>query len=608
MIKQTENIMVFISYLDEGNIVEEVMALAEWLCGQDVEAITYHAKANPAPEIGRRSWVQQKIEDAEIVLVVCTELYKNVFEKREAPNGEDRDIAWMSAIITSEMYDTGMRNNKFFPVLPLGGKGQHIPAVLKEWHTGLSLENKKEILSLIRKKRGTPIPCNTLKPSTKKRHGEVPGSEAPILNPKEGVLFGRQNEIKQIKVFIESGKNVLVTGGPGIGKTEVCKAVLREYLKTNTGKAVFYIKIPDKIDPDSFGLYPQLGDYLGYPGKLLQDFSAMGDDIPKGLYYLDNMESLMQSELGVDLVRRFSEFPGVSILASSRWEPGYSFTCEGLEIPALHLEDAKQLFQKLWKGDNPDCKSLELFLNEKLGNHPLSISLLARMGKTYSWEELCDEWENRIDVAKTNVCGGDRQDSLLVSFSITRNFIEKKDGALELWLFSALFQEGIDSKCLKNWREISSHRGALRDLVAHYILQREGTKFTISPPTARYALHEALLKTPAETPFSWERMRKIAYEYFQKILSDGVALSSQAILEQHVASMRFLDYEQKSGKPDEEQFEKLKQRLDECKIGKPLTGSMFDPSLGRAYKNSVQLNSPDKRNFFSNLFQNSKMK
>ena len=126
---------VFISYAHEGDLVERVGELAEWLRGNGVEPITDHIYHYRPPDKGWRPWMQHSIEDADVVLIVCSERYKRLFEKREDPAAcSGFGVTWESAIITSDLYDSRLSNSRFFPILPDDGDHQHVPTVLKDFH------------------------------------------------------------------------------------------------------------------------------------------------------------------------------------------------------------------------------------------------------------------------------------------------------------------------------------------------------------------------------------------------------------------------------------------------------------------------------------------
>lgn len=66
--------IVFISYAHEGSLRDQVGALANWLVEQNIQVITDHPYTNRPPEKGWRAWMQHNIEDANVILIVCSEL------------------------------------------------------------------------------------------------------------------------------------------------------------------------------------------------------------------------------------------------------------------------------------------------------------------------------------------------------------------------------------------------------------------------------------------------------------------------------------------------------------------------------------------------------
>ena len=74
--------IVFISYAHEDDLSSKVKSLADWLISNGVQVITDHPYVNRPPEQGWRTWMQHSVEDADMVLIVCTHRYKKLFERR----------------------------------------------------------------------------------------------------------------------------------------------------------------------------------------------------------------------------------------------------------------------------------------------------------------------------------------------------------------------------------------------------------------------------------------------------------------------------------------------------------------------------------------------
>jgi len=138
---------VFISYAWNDNIKKEVGDLVQWLNKQKgIETISDHYLSGVAPKDGWYAWMQHNVEDADIVLCICGEVYKKAFEKRE---GGGKGSTWEGAIITTDLYESFCRNEKYFPILQKSNDRQFIPSLLKAWDSGVALAEWDRILHII---------------------------------------------------------------------------------------------------------------------------------------------------------------------------------------------------------------------------------------------------------------------------------------------------------------------------------------------------------------------------------------------------------------------------------------------------------------------------
>ena len=131
-------VRVFVSYShDSAEHQDRVLALAERLRadGVDVHLDQYET----APSQGWPQWMLDQIEEAEFVLVVCTETYHQRF-RGKAPAGSGRGVKWEGAVLTQTLYDGDSRNQRFIPVLLNAADEAHIPVVLRgtTWYLATS--------------------------------------------------------------------------------------------------------------------------------------------------------------------------------------------------------------------------------------------------------------------------------------------------------------------------------------------------------------------------------------------------------------------------------------------------------------------------------------
>ena len=588
------NPTVFISYAHEGDLVERVALLAKWLTENGIQVITDHPYKNRPPEKGWYAWMQHNIEDADLVLLVCSERYKKLFEKRETVDGGGFGVTWESAIITTDLYRSRLTNARFFPILPDDGDHSHVPSVLTDWHNNhrFPSENNR-ILALIREEIKIPTPRQ---PFQQLLPGELSGSSDPRLQPREGEVIGREDKLGEVTAFL-NGTSLSatvcghITGSAGIGKTEVCKQALKCWLDSTSATRAFWLQVRD--DADTRHLLNQLGDTVGLTPETIahiSEISQLSQYLPSGLYYLDNLESVAESQGGKQLLRELSQVPGVRLLASSR------ITLDGVLGQSIHIGrldtvSAAELFLKCWKGSSiPQISEIREFVDQQLGGHALSITLVARLGGYYSWQRLKKLWfEQGTALAKLRNPSDPHLDSLEISFALTMNLLSKEPGALDLWQFAALFPDGFDEDALCLWEEISGHSQARVALVEHHLLAFNDDRITMLPPLARYALSPTALSSSNVQNFNWESARNHAYGYFitlshdafNTISSDSNILSRVKSSQQLWAIEQLCKTDMALGNPNVESAQQLLRQLQNVYSFNVLAGQVLLKRAGQ---------------------------
>ncbi len=122
-------VRVFVSYSHDSSAhLERVLELSNRLRAQGVDCHIDQYEMSP-PE-GWPAWMNDKIETARFVLVVCTETYARRVAGRETP-GKGLGARWEGAIITQSLYETGGRNDKFIPIVFGAADAQHVPPFLR---------------------------------------------------------------------------------------------------------------------------------------------------------------------------------------------------------------------------------------------------------------------------------------------------------------------------------------------------------------------------------------------------------------------------------------------------------------------------------------------
>src|SRR3954454_2491675 len=216
----------FISYShDSADHDERVRGLADRLCGDGVDCTI--DEYDPHPREPWPRWMERQIEEADFVLVVCTETYLRRSRGLESP-GVGLGVTFESVLIVQDLYDAGMWNEKFIPVLFDGVSPQSIPKPLRGY-TCYRLDAEYE--SLLRHLRneprvrnpevrpGVPLPpADSPKPSSQYRC---------MAQPPEGWIHRREyDEVLEAlcpKEGAQARRSVGITtalqGAGGFGKT-----------------------------------------------------------------------------------------------------------------------------------------------------------------------------------------------------------------------------------------------------------------------------------------------------------------------------------------------------------------------------------------------------
>lgn len=208
---------VFISYAWESDAFRtQVKALCAYLRANGVTVVIDFDHALKPPDVGWPVWMQQSIEDAAVVLVVCSASYKPRFEKR-APTTSGKGVAWEGAVITQDLYNAAQRNNKFYPIFPDPFNFDHCPKALEPWSNGHAFPSKQaDVLALVHACLGVPVaPAVGLagalaaNPFNPWHHAAVP------------YFFGRNDLLRCMQNALDEKRSISLVGDRLIGKTSI---------------------------------------------------------------------------------------------------------------------------------------------------------------------------------------------------------------------------------------------------------------------------------------------------------------------------------------------------------------------------------------------------
>jgi tetratricopeptide (TPR) repeat protein len=220
---------VFISYShDSYEHQDEVLDLSNALLEAGINVIIDAFAPNP-PE-GWHRWMENNLDAADFVLMICTDSYYKRVKGLEEP-GKGFGVRWEGTIIYARIYESGALGAKYIPILLEETNHQYIPLPLKS-HTRYLIANPnfkdRQFEDLYRhltnqpaiERPTQPRPLVTLPPRRTYRQGsamqssptqavEVPGSQ-PRLKKGQG---GREDVLrKRIAVLLDESDRLWTLG------------------------------------------------------------------------------------------------------------------------------------------------------------------------------------------------------------------------------------------------------------------------------------------------------------------------------------------------------------------------------------------------------------
>lgn len=148
-------LVVFISYSwDFEEFKNAIWELAGYLHANatvPVTIITDHLFSHRPPPKGWTTWMQHQIENADIVISVCSKPYHDFFENKEDFDSKGGyGVTHEANLIKQLMLSQKGTNSKFFPILPDGCGIQEIPLTLQMYNNNICFpSNNIGVMKLI---------------------------------------------------------------------------------------------------------------------------------------------------------------------------------------------------------------------------------------------------------------------------------------------------------------------------------------------------------------------------------------------------------------------------------------------------------------------------
>ena len=224
---------IFISYSHDSQPHRDfVRGIADRLRKDGLDCVI-DQYINGFPPEGWLRWMEDQVEAADFVLLVCTETYLRRYRGHETEGG--KGVTFEGVVISQTLYNRYYQNDKFVPVLPESGDFNHVPVPL-QGYTAYKLPSEYD--NLYRYLTGQP---EHIAPAVGKKRVMAPANvqtfvtriHSDRLPTVKGEFFGREAELKMLNEAWQQDNSTRIMqfiAPGGTGKTKL----LRHWLDDNT--------------------------------------------------------------------------------------------------------------------------------------------------------------------------------------------------------------------------------------------------------------------------------------------------------------------------------------------------------------------------------------
>ncbi|GHV34479.1 hypothetical protein FACS18949_10610 [Clostridia bacterium] len=213
-------------------------------------------------------------------------------------------------------------------------------------------------------------------------------------------FLGRDGKISEVWQALDANKTAVLNGIGGIGKTEICRNIFREYEKNGVhGIAqVGWLTFQGDLPSTFMGQFKDIADWTGnkedYFSRVVQYLNDKGHGL---LLFVDNANEISKEEL-----RLLSEL-SCRVIVTARYKLDIWVDIQYIKVDELSLEDCRKLYRRHANPEDPHAaenaapdETIDAIIR-LAGCHTLAVELLAKT-RYESWqsdEDLLNELSER---------------------------------------------------------------------------------------------------------------------------------------------------------------------------------------------------------------------